>query len=265
MPFVATWMELDIVRLSDVSQTEKEKFHMTSLVCEIEEEIMQMYLLTKQKETHKLRKQTYGLQGEEWGERIVREFGMDMDRVLYLKWITSKDLLYSAWNSARCYCGSLEGRRVWRRMDMCICMAESLHCSPEIIMILLISYTPVENKKFKIKKSSSIQFSSSVMSDSLQPHEPQHARPPCPSPTPRVYSDSCPLSRWCHPTISSSGIPISSCPKLCLKRKLLAIQFAIQIYQQKNDSSSTMKNHNNTVSHTYTHREIIIINFWNQT
>ena len=59
MPFVATWMELDIVRLSDVSQTEKEKFHMTSLVCEIEEEIMQMYLLTKQKETHKLRELTY--------------------------------------------------------------------------------------------------------------------------------------------------------------------------------------------------------------
>ena len=48
------------------------------------------------------------------------------------------------------------------------------------------------------------------MSDSLQPHELQHARPPCPSPTPRVYSNSCPLSRWCHPTISSSVIPFSS-------------------------------------------------------
>ena len=49
------------------------------------------------------------------------------------------------------------------------------------------------------------------MSDSLQPHGPQHARPPCPSPTPRVYSNSCPVSRWCHPTISSSVIPFSSC------------------------------------------------------
>ena len=49
------------------------------------------------------------------------------------------------------------------------------------------------------------------MSDSLQPHEPQHARPPCPSPTPGVYSNSCPLSRWCHPTISSSVVPFSSC------------------------------------------------------
>ena len=49
------------------------------------------------------------------------------------------------------------------------------------------------------------------MSDSLQPHGLQHSRPPCPSPTPRVYSNSCPLSRWCHPTISSSVVPFSSC------------------------------------------------------
>ena len=51
------------------------------------------------------------------------------------------------------------------------------------------------------------------MSDSLQPHESQHARPPCPSLTPGVYSNPCPLSRWCHPTISSSVIPFSSCPQ----------------------------------------------------
>ena len=55
------------------------------------------------------------------------------------------------------------------------------------------------------------QFSCSVVSDSLRPHEPQHARPPCPSPTPGVYPNPCPLSRWCHPTISSSVIPFSSC------------------------------------------------------
>ena len=47
----------------------------------------------------------------------------------------------------------------------------------------------------------------------LRPHGLQHARPPCPSPTPRVYSNSCPLSRWCHPTISSSVVPFSSCPQ----------------------------------------------------
>ena len=57
---------------------------------------------------------------------------------------------------------------------------------------------------------SSVQFSRSVVSDSLWPHEPQHARPLCPSPTPRVYPNSCPLSQWCHPTISSSIIPFSS-------------------------------------------------------
>ena len=57
---------------------------------------------------------------------------------------------------------------------------------------------------------SSVQFSHSVVSDSLQPHGLQHARPPCPSPTPGVYSNSCPLNRWCHPTISSSVIPFSS-------------------------------------------------------
>ena len=57
----------------------------------------------------------------------------------------------------------------------------------------------------------SIQSSYSVMSDSLQPHGLQPARPPCPSPTTRVYSNSCPLSWWCHPTISSSVVPFSSC------------------------------------------------------
>ena len=59
----------------------------------------------------------------------------------------------------------------------------------------------------------SVQFSHSVVSDSLGLHESQHARPPCPSPTPGVHSNSCPSSRWCHPAISSSVIPISSCPQ----------------------------------------------------
>ena len=59
----------------------------------------------------------------------------------------------------------------------------------------------------------SVKFSRSVVSDSLWPHESQHARPPCPSQTPRVYSNSHPLSQWCHPAISSSVIPFSSCPQ----------------------------------------------------
>ena len=59
----------------------------------------------------------------------------------------------------------------------------------------------------------SVQFSRSVVSDSFRPHEPQHARPPCPSQTPRVHPNPCPLSWWCHPTISSSVVPFSSCPQ----------------------------------------------------
>ena len=62
----------------------------------------------------------------------------------------------------------------------------------------------------------SIQFSCSVVSDSLRPHESQHARPPCPSPTPGVHLNSCPSSQWCHPAISSSVIPFSSCPQSLL-------------------------------------------------
>ena len=69
--------------------------------------------------------------------------------------------------------------------------------------------------KLKSHYGLSVQFSScrSVMSDSLGPHELQHARPPCPSPTPGVYSNSCPSSWWCHPAISSSVVPFSSCPQ----------------------------------------------------
>ena len=62
-----------------------------------------------------------------------------------------------------------------------------------------------------LKKKKSVQFSHSVVSDSLRSHDPQCTRPPCPSPTPRAYSNACPLSWWCHPIISSSVVPFSSC------------------------------------------------------
>ena len=65
----------------------------------------------------------------------------------------------------------------------------------------------------QIAEFSSVQFSRIVVSDALQPHGLQHARLPCPTATPRVCSNSCPLSRWCHPTISSSAVPFSSCPQ----------------------------------------------------
>ena len=73
-----------------------------------------------------------------------------------------------------------------------------------------------ENRAFNLiscVKYCTVQFNRSVVSDSLQPHGLQHSRPPCPSPTPGVYSNSCPLSRWCHPAISSSVVPFSSCLK----------------------------------------------------
>ena len=63
------------------------------------------------------------------------------------------------------------------------------------------------------KHFSSVQVSHSVVSNSLRPYESQHTRPPCPSPTPEVYSNSCPWSWWCHPAISSSVVPFSSCPQ----------------------------------------------------
>ena len=86
-----------------------------------------------------------------WREGIVREFGMDMYRLLYLKWITNKDLLYSTGNSAQHYVAAWMGGEFAGEMDTCICMAVSLCCSPEIIT-LLIGYTPVQYKKSKLGK-----------------------------------------------------------------------------------------------------------------
>ena len=71
----------------------------------------------------------------------------------------------------------------------------------------------VNQKSNCVFQFSSVQFSRSVVSDSLRPHELQHARPPCPSPVPRVHSDSRPSSQWCHPAISSLVVPFSSCPQ----------------------------------------------------
>ena len=78
------------------------------------------------------------------------------------------------------------------------------------------SFSVVQQRLNKITINanySSVHFSSSGVSDSLWPHESQNTRPPCPSPTPRVYTNSCPSSRWCHPAISSSVVPFSSCPQ----------------------------------------------------
>ena len=86
------------------------------------------------------------------------------------------------------------------------------HCRQ---ILYCLSHQGSLNVCVKVPKGwiSSVQFSCSVVSDSLQPQGLQHARPPCPSPTPGAYSNSCPSSRWCHPAISSSVVPFSSCPQ----------------------------------------------------
>ena len=79
--------------------------------------------------------------------------------------------------------------------------------------LLLITEMMLSRKTKKPAYSPSVQFSFSVVYDSLRPHELQHIRPPCSLPTPRVYSNSCPSSWWCHPAISSSVVPFSSYPQ----------------------------------------------------
>ena len=79
-------------------------------------------------------------------------------------------------------------------------------------LIFLVNMPHIHQKMYNRSFGGcSVQFSRSVMSDSLRPHESQHARPPCPSPTPGVHPNSCPSSRWCHPAVSSSVVPFFSC------------------------------------------------------
>ena len=92
---------------------------------------------------------------EGWGEGIVREFGINTYTLLYLEWITNKDLLQHR-ELCSMLCGSLGGKGVWGRMDTCICMAEPLSCSPEIITTLLTGYTPIQNKNLKSNKKEAI-------------------------------------------------------------------------------------------------------------
>ena len=80
------------------------------------------------------------------------------------------------------------------------------------VFIYEIQKIPFSEMKYALQIRSD-KISRSIVSDSLRPHESQHARPPCPSPTPGVHSDSCPSSQWCHPAISSSVVPFSSCPQ----------------------------------------------------
>ena len=97
------------------------------------------------------------------------------------------------------------------------CFQVSWYHSSQVILTILGDSILLFNKREigggNRRGISSVQFSRSVVSDSLRPHESQHARPPCPSPTPGVHPDSRPSSQWCHPAISSSVVPFSSCPQ----------------------------------------------------
>ena len=110
----------------------------------------------------------------------------------------SERLLQSEWSHFH-----IQG---WNGSDM-----DSLSVWATFGFFYLEFFSPFTHPSFLLPKSYSVQFSSVTQSDSLWSHELQHTRPPCPSPTPRVYPNSCPLSRWYHPTISSSVIPFSSC------------------------------------------------------
>ena len=107
-----------------------------------------------------------------------------------------------------CLCCRVTARSSWAVPAASIPQHSVTTPSPEHVGVAVSQMCVVVgmNKRF-----SSAQFSHSVVSDSLWPHGLQHARPPRPSPTPRVYSNSCPSSWWCHPTISSSVVPFPSC------------------------------------------------------
>ena len=122
-------------------------------------------------------------------DKMVRKFGMDMYTLLYVKWITARSF-YITQGTLLSVCGRLDGRGFWWRIDTCICMAESLCCPPETITALLTGY-------WSVTKSCLI----------LQPYGLQHSWLSCPSLSPGVCSNSCPLSLWCHLIISSSAAP----------------------------------------------------------
>ena len=104
----------------------------------------------------------------------------------------------------------------------------------------------------KMARGPPVQFSRSAVSDTLQPHELKHARPPCPSPSPRVHSNSCPSSRWCHPAISSSVVPFSSCPPIPPSIKIFSNASTLHIkwpkYWSFSFSISTSNEHPGQIS-----------------
>ena len=139
-------MDLGSVILSEVNQTEKEKYHITSLRCGIEKEMIRMNLQNRKRLTDLENELTVAggrdSQGGWEGHVHTAVFKMDSQQ----RPIVQHMELFSM------FCASLDGRRVWGRMDTCVWMAESLHCSPETTTTLIVCYILIQNKKFKVKK-----------------------------------------------------------------------------------------------------------------
>ena len=132
---------------------------------------------------------------------MIWKNGIEICIISYMKWITSPGSMHETgclglvhWDDPEGWYGEEGGRGV----------QDGEHVYTRGGFMLMYG---------KTNTISSVHFSRSVVSDSLRPHELQHARPPCLSPTPGVHSDSCPLSQWWHPAISSSVVPFSSCPQ----------------------------------------------------
>ena len=98
--------------------------------------------------------------------------------------------------------------RIYCEMIIIVSLVNICHHTKLQFFFLVVTTVMIYSLQFSL-----VQFSHSIVSDPLRPHELQHARPPCQSPTPGVYPNSCPSSQWCHPAISSSIVPFSSCPQ----------------------------------------------------
>ena len=164
--------------------------------------MIQMNLLTKQKETEN---ELMVVGGKGW----LTDFGIDMYTLLYLKWIINKDLLFNTRNSDQCYTAACmgENRYMYIYGWVPLLFTWNYHSIVNQLCLCPCKVTLVISDSLR----ASVQLTCSVISNSLWLHGLlQHNRPPCPSSTPGVYSDSCPLSWWCHPAISSSVILFSS-------------------------------------------------------
>ena len=126
-------------------------------------------------------------------------------------------IIARTWKQPRCPSAEKWIRKLWYIYTMEYYSAIQKNTFESVLMrwvklepIFQSEVSQKEKHQYSIRSD---QISHSVVSDSLRPHESQHARPPCPSPTPGVHSDSCPSSQRCHPAISSSIVPFSSCPQ----------------------------------------------------